>query len=148
MQTIVIALQNSVQMKDLGIATSANTFFRSIGGTVGVALFGSLYASRLTINIPEGVKQLAVTNPLALIGATPEKFGQLKNNTSVIAEFSPQLQAVIYQGFIDAFQVVFLAAAPLTAIGFVLALFLREVPLRTGAEQHAAQQEAAGEAIG
>jgi EmrB/QacA subfamily drug resistance transporter len=148
MQTIVIALQNSVEMKDLGIATSANTFFRSVGGTVGVALFGSLYASRLTINIPEGVKQLAVTNPLALIGATPEKFEQLKNNTSVITEFSPDLQAVIYHAFVQSFHVVFLAAAPLTAIGFVLALFLREVPLRTGAQQHAAQQEAAGEAIG
>jgi hypothetical protein len=135
-------------MKDLGIATSANTFFRSVGGTVGVALFGSLYASRLTINIPEGVKQLAVTNPLALIGATPEKFEQLKNNTSVITEFSPDLQAVIYHAFVQSFHVVFLAAAPLTAIGFVLALFLREVPLRTGAQQHAAQQEAAGEAIG
>jgi hypothetical protein len=44
--------------------------------------------------------------------------------------------------------VVFLSAAPLTAIGFVLALFLREVPLRTSAQHHAATQEAAGEAIG
>ena len=148
MQTIVIALQNSVEMKDLGIATSANTFFRSVGGTVGVALFGSLYASQLAINIPEGVRKLATTNPLALIGASPEKFEQLKNSTSVISEFSPPLQAVIYQGFVDSFQVVFLSAAPLTAIGFVLALFLREVPLRTSAQHHAATQEAAGEAIG
>jgi hypothetical protein len=148
MQTIVIALQNSVEMKDLGIATSANTFFRSVGGTVGVALFGSLYASQLAIKIPEGVAKLAATNPLALIGATPEKFELLKNNTSVIAEFSPQLQGVIYQAFVDAFQVVFLVAAPLTAIGFVLALFMREVPLRTSAEHHAATQEAAGEAVG
>jgi len=148
MQTIVIALQNSVEMKDLGIATSANTFFRSVGGTVGVALFGSLYASRLAINIPEGVTQLAASNPAALAGATPEKFELLKNNTSVIAEFSPQLQGVIYQAFVDAFQVVFLVAAPLTAIGFVLALFMREVPLRTSAEHHAATQEAAGEAVG
>ena len=148
MQTIVIALQNAVEMKDLGIATSANTFFRSVGGTVGVALFGSLYASRLTINIPEGVKQLAASNPAALVGATPEKFELLKNNTSVIAEFSPALQAVIYQGFVDAFHVVFLAAGPITAIGFILALFLREAPLRTSAEHHAATQEAAGEAVG
>ncbi|MEJ6493096.1 MAG: MDR family MFS transporter [Actinomycetes bacterium] len=148
MQTIVIALQNSVEMKDLGIATSANTFFRSVGGTVGVALFGSLYASQLAIKIPEGVSKLAATNPLALIGASPEKFAQLKNSTSVIGEFTPELQAVIYHGFVESFQVVFLSAAPLTAIGFVLALFLREVPLRTSAQHHAATQEAAGEAIG
>ena len=148
MQTVVIALQNSVEMKDLGIATSANTFFRSIGGTVGVALFGSLYASQLAIKIPEGVAKLAATNPLALIGATPEKFEQLKNSTTVISEFSAELQAVVYHGFVESFQVVFLSAAPITAIGFVLALFMREVPLRTSAEHHAATQEAAGEAVG
>lgn len=148
MQTVVIALQNSVEMKDLGIATSANTFFRSVGGTVGVALFGSLYASQLAIKIPEGVAKLAATNPLALIGATPEKFEQLKNSTTVISEFSAELQAVVYHGFVESFQVVFLSAAPITAIGFVLALFMREVPLRTSAEHHAATQEAAGESVG
>jgi MFS family permease len=148
MQTIVIALQNSVDMKDLGIATSANTFFRSIGSTIGVALFGSLYASRLAINLPKGVEELAATNPAALAGATPEAFEQLKNNTSVIATFTPELQDVIYHAFVQSFHVVFLAAVPLTAAGFVMALFLREVPLRTGAEHHAAKQEAAGEAIG
>ena len=148
MQTVVIALQNSVEMKDLGIATSANTFFRSVGGTVGVALFGSLYASQLAVKIPEGVSKLATTNPLALIGATPEKFEQLKNSTSVISEFTPELQAVIYHGFVESFQVVFLSAVPITALGFVLALFMREVPLRTSAEHHAATQEAAGEAVG
>ncbi len=148
MQTVVIALQNSVEMKDLGIATSANTFFRSVGGTVGVAIFGSLYASQLAIKIPEGVAKLAATNPLALIGATPEKFEQLKNSTTVISEFSAELQAVVYHGFVESFQVVFLSAAPITAIGFVLALFMREVPLRTSAEHHAATQEAAGESVG
>lgn len=148
MQTIVIALQNAVDMKDLGIATSANTFFRSVGSTIGVALFGSLYASRLSVNLPKGVEELAATNPTALIGATPEAFEQLKNNTSIIAQFSPDLQAVIYHAFVQSFQVVFLSAVPLTAAGFVMALFLREVPLRTGAEHHAAKQEAAGEAVG
>jgi len=148
MQTIVIALQNAVEMKDLGIATSANTFFRSVGSTIGVALFGSLYASRLAVNLPKGVEELAATNPTALIGATPEAFEQIKNNTSVIAQFSPDLQAVIYNAFVQSFHVVFLSAVPLTAAGFVMALFLREVPLRTGAEHHAAKQEAAGEAVG
>jgi MFS family permease len=148
MQTIVIALQNSVEMKDMGISTSANTFFRSIGSTIGVALFGSLYASRLKVNLEKEVTSLATSNPAALVGATPEKFAQLKNNTSVIKEFSPDLQHAIYHAFVQSFHVVFLAAAPLTAIGFVLALFLREVPLRTGAEMQAAKEEAAGESIG
>ena len=98
--------------------------------------------------MPKGVEELAATNPAALAGATPEAFEQLKNNTSVIAEFTPELQAVIYHAFVQSFHVVFLAAVPLTAAGFIMALFLREVPLRTGAEHHAAKQEAAGEAIG
>jgi len=148
MQTVVIALQNAVEMKDLGIATSANTFFRSIGSTIGVALFGSLYASRLAINLPKGVAELAATNPAALVGASPESFEQLRNNTSVIATFTPELQAVIYHAFVQSFHVVFLAAAPITAVGFALSLFLREAPLRTGAEHHAAKQEAAGESLG
>jgi len=148
MQTVVIALQNAVEMKDLGIATSANTFFRSIGSTIGVALFGSLYASRLAINLPKGVAELAATNPAALVGASPESFVQLRNNTSVIATFTPELQAVIYHAFVQSFHVVFLAAAPITAVGFALSLFLREAPLRTGAEHHAAKQEAAGESLG
>jgi EmrB/QacA subfamily drug resistance transporter len=148
MQTIVIALQNAVEIKDLGIATSANTFFRSIGSTIGVALFGSLYASRLAINLPNGVNELAISNPAALVGATPDAFEQLRNNTSVIASFTPELQAVVYHAFVQSFHVVFLAAVPLTALGFILALFLREVPLRTGAEHHAAKQDAAGESLG
>ena len=148
MQTIVIALQNSVDFKDMGVATSANTFFRSIGGTIGVALFGSVYSNRLSHYLAENVQSLAATNPAAMAGATPEKFAQLKNNSSVIKEFSPDLQASVYHSFVQAFHVVFLAAAPVVFIGFVLALFLREVPLRSGAAHHAAQQEAAGESLG
>jgi ABC-type sugar transport system permease subunit len=132
----------------MGISTSANTFFRSIGSTIGVALFGSLYASRLKVNLEKEVTSLAATNPAALVGATPEKFAMLKNNTSVIKEFTPDLQNAIYHAFVQSFHVVFLAAAPLTAVGFVLALFLREVPLRTGAQMQTAKEEAAGEAIG
>lgn len=147
MQTIVIALQNSVEMKDMGIATSANTFFRSIGSTIGVALFGSLYASRLGVNLTTNVEELAAANPAAMVGATPEKFEMLKNNTAVIQDFTPALQDAIYQAFVQSFHIVFLAAAPLTAIGFFLALLLREVPLRTGADMQAAKEEAAGETL-
>jgi hypothetical protein len=148
MQTIVIALRNSVDFKDMGVATSANTFFRSIGGTIGVALFGSVYSNRLSHYLAENIQTLAATNPAAMAGATPEKFAQLKNNSAVIKEFSPELQASVYHSFVQSFHVVFLAAAPVVFIGFVLALFLREVPLRSGAAHHAAQQEAAGEALG
>ena len=147
MQTIVIALQNSVEFKDLGVATSANTFFRSIGATIGVALFGTVYASQLTHNLPIEIAKLKASNPAALIGATPEKFAALKENTAVLQTFTPELQAGIVHAFVNSFQTVFLTAAPITAIGFLVAFLLRETPLRTGAAHHAAKEEAAGEAI-
>ena len=147
MQTIVIALQNSVEFKDMGVATSANTFFRSIGATIGVALFGTVYASRLADNLPIEVAKLKVSNPAALVGATPEKFAALKENTAVLKSFTPELQAGIVHAFVNSFHVVFLTAAPITAIGFMIAFALRETPLRSGAAHHAAKEEAAGEAI-
>jgi hypothetical protein len=56
----------------MGIATSANSFFRSVGSTIGVALFGTIYANSLAKHIPEKVAELGATNPAALAGATPE----------------------------------------------------------------------------
>ena len=147
MQTIVIALQNSVEFKDMGVATSANTFFRSIGATIGVALFGTVYASRLTHNLPIEIAKLKASNPAALVGATPEKFAALKDNTAVLKTFTPELQAGIVHAFVNSFHTVFLTAAPVTAIGFLVAFILRETPLRSGAGHQAAKDEAAGEAL-
>ena len=148
MQTIDIALQNSVEFRDLGVATSANTFFRSIGATMGVALFGTLYASRLAHNLPIEIEKVRASNPAALVGATPEKFEALKENTAVLQSFTPELQAGIVHAFVNSFHVVFLTAVPITIIGFFVAFILRETPLRTGAGHQAAKEEAAGEALG
>ena len=147
MQTIVIALQNSVDFRDLGVATSANTFFRSIGATMGVALFGTVYASRLAHNLPIEIEKLRASNPVALVGATPEKFEALKENTAVLQTFSPELQVGIINAFVNSFHIVFLTAVPVTVIGFFIAFMLRETPLRTGVGHQAAKEEAAGEAL-
>jgi EmrB/QacA subfamily drug resistance transporter len=148
MQTIVIALQNSVEFRDMGVATSANTFFRSIGATMGVALFGTVYASRLAHNIPIEIEKLRASNPAALVGATPEKFEALKDNTAVLQTFTPELQAGIINAFVNSFHVVFLTSVPITIVGFFIAFMLRETPLRTGVGHQAAKEEAAGEALG
>ena len=148
MQTIVIALQNSVEFRDMGVATSANTFFRSIGATMGVALFGTVYASRLAHNLPIEIEKLTASNPAALLGATPEKFEALKDNTAVLQTFTPELQAGIINAFVNSFHVVFLTSVPITIIGFFIAFMLRETPLRTGVGHQAAKEEAAGEALG
>ncbi len=147
MQTIVIALQNSVDFKDMGVSTSSNTFFRSIGSTIGVAIFGSIYTSRLAHYLPQAISKTAATDPAAMAGATPQKFAQLRNNAEILKSFSPTLQHNVLHAFVQSFHVVFLAAAPVTAIGLIFALILREVPLRGSAEHTAAKNEAAGEAL-
>lgn len=144
MQTIVIALQNSLDFRDMGVGVSANTFFRSVGGTIGVAIFGSIYANRLAHYLPLAIAKVAKTNPAAMVGASQEKFAQLRNNTAVIKTFSPDLQNGILHAFVQSFHIVFLAAAPVTALGFLLAFALRETPLR----HHETTSETIAESLG
>jgi EmrB/QacA subfamily drug resistance transporter len=147
MQTIVIALQNSVDFKDMGVATSSNTFFRSVGSTIGVAIFGSIYASRLAHYLPVAIQKTAAADPTAVTPDVVKSLGHLQNNSAIIKTFKPVLQQNILHAFVQSFHVVFLAAAPVTAIGLIFALILKEAPLRSSAEHHAAKTEAAGEAV-
>jgi EmrB/QacA subfamily drug resistance transporter len=148
MQTIVIALQNSVEFKDMGVATSSNTFFRSLGSVFGTALFGAILSNRLGHYLIVGRQELVATNPGAASSFNESDIEKIKQNTAVIAQLPPEAQNTALNAFVDSFHVVFLAAAPLTAIGFILALFLREAPLRTSEDYAAARQESAGEALG
>lgn len=148
MQTIVIALQNSVHFSEMGIATSSNTFFRSIGSTLGVALFGTIYANSLNKYIPEKIAELSASNPAALQGATPEAFEALKDNSEVLKTFTPELQAGMLESFVHSFHAVFWAALPVTVVGIFLAFMIRETPLRSGAAFEDAKEEAIGEQFG
>jgi EmrB/QacA subfamily drug resistance transporter len=148
MQTIVIALQNSVDFKDMGIATSSNTFFRSLGSVFGTALFGAILSNRLGHYLIVGREDLVASNPSVALSFNESDIEKIKQNTAVIAQLPPEAQTTALNSFVDSFHVVFLAAAPLTAIGFFIALFLREAPLRTNEDYAAARQESAGEAVG
>ena len=148
MQTIVIALQNSVEFRDMGVATSSNTFFRSLGSVFGTAIFGSILTNRIAHYLQLNFTELAAKNPDAVSGFDPSKLGGISNNTAVLKTLPPQIQATALDAFVSAFHVVFYAAAPVTALGFVLALMLREAPLRTSQDYAAAREEAAGESLG
>ena len=148
MQTIVIALQNSVDFKDMGVATSSNTFFRSLGSVFGTALFGAILTNRLGHYLIVGRDELAATNPTAALSFNESDIEKIKQNTSAIAQLPPEAQTTALDAFVNSFQVVFLMAAPITALGFLLSLFLRETPLRTNKDYAAAREEAAGEALG
>lgn len=122
MQTIVLAVQNSVDPHEIGTATSANNFFREIGAAVGTALFSTIFTSRLATNL-EGVFAGAPAGsaPTGAEGAslTPEMVQQLPE----------PLHTGVVDAFTDALAPAFWYLVPLVVVGFVLALFLREVKL-------------------
>ena len=149
MQTIVIALQNSVDFKDMGVATSSNTFFRSLGSVFGTALFGAILTNRLTHYMISGVQNLASTDPEAAASLDKNTIAALSQNTSLIEKLPfDSAKLAVYEAFVNSFHVVFLAAAPVVAVGFFVALFLRETPLRTSEDYAAARNDAAGESLG
>jgi len=148
MQTIVIALQNSVDFKDMGVATSSNTFFRSLGSVFGTAIFGSILTNRVGHYLQSNFQELATSNPAALQGFDMSKLDGISSNTAVLKTLPPEIQATALNAFVNSFHIVFWAAAPITAIGFFLALKLREAPLRTSQEYAAARDEAVGESLG
>jgi EmrB/QacA subfamily drug resistance transporter len=115
MQILILATQNEAPVEDLGVATSTVTFFRAVGGSVGVALFGALFTHRLTdllgVSVPAGI--------------TP---GQ-------IAQLPADQRALLAGAFSDAITAVFLYAVPLLVLGFVVTWWLREKPLRTASAE-------------
>jgi hypothetical protein len=148
MQTILIALQNDVEFKDMGIVTSSNTFFRSLGGAFGTAIFGTIFSNRIAHYLQENLTKLQESDPQAMAGFDPLDVEVITVNTSIISTLPLALQEVVLGSFAQTFRIVFLAAVPITFIGFILTFFLREKPLKSGADHSAARAEANGEAVG
>jgi len=123
MQVLVLAVQNSVNPRELGAATSASTFFRSIGGSFGTAVFGAVLAGRLA-------SELARALPPALLSHVGT--GSVTNSLVSIASLPAGAQALVHEAFSNAIDATFMLAVPVMAIGFFLSLFLKEVPLRRG----------------
>ena len=143
MPTMVVAVQNAVDFKDMGVATGANTFFRSLGAAFGSAIFGTILTNRLAVHIDSGMAQLAASNPAAAESFDPALLGELQNSTSVLATLPTEVTETVLQSFVYSFHDVFWTAAPITAIGIILALLLREIPLRSN-EDHAAARHESG----
>jgi EmrB/QacA subfamily drug resistance transporter len=148
MQTIVIALQNAVDFQDMGIATSSNTFFRSLGGAFGTAIFGTILSNRIAYYLQDNFAKLQSTDPASLADFDSSKLEVITTNTSIIPTLPPVIRDTVLHSFAQTFHVVFLAAAPVTFFGFLLAFFLKEKPLQSSSAHHAARTEAAGEAVG
>ena len=122
LQVLIIAVQNSADYADLGSATSGATFFRSIGGSFGVAIFGAVFSNRLATEIVaelRGVRLPPGFNPAAA-----------QANPVLIHRLPAAVRGDVMHAYTLSLQTVFLAAVPVALVAFVLSWFLREVPLR------------------
>ncbi|MEU7379790.1 MDR family MFS transporter [Streptomyces sp. NPDC042207] len=122
MQVLVLIVQNAVGYEDLGVATSGATFFRSIGASFGVAIFGTVFASRLGDKLTSAFK--GVPLPPGVSANT------LKSDPRGIAALPAALRPAALHAYASAITDVFLYAAPVALLGFVLAWFLKEDRLR------------------
>ncbi len=120
MQVLVLAVQNSVDPSMMGVATSGSTLFRQIGGSIGVALFGTIFANRVRVELaarlPAGAHIPKTINPAG------------------IRQLPPAAHAAFAGAFAAALHPVFLMAAGVSVLAFALTWLLRDVPLRTKAK--------------
>lgn len=116
MQVLILAVQNSVELRHMGVATSGATLFRSIGGAIGVSVFGALFShtllDRLTGDFPASAGAPASLSP------------------SDVHALAAPLQHLYLEAFSGAMHGVFLVACVITGLAFVLSWLLKEVPLR------------------
>ena len=154
MQTLTIASQNSVEAKDIGVATSSATFFRQMGGTLGVAVFLSILFNSLAdkgAEIGSKIQAAIMANPGLLADprnaafASGQDIGALvQTDSSFLKKASPELANPIKQAFGESAASVFVAAAGVVIVAFVLSVFIKEVALRTkSGVQEMAEQAAA-----
>lgn len=127
MQVIVVAVQNVLEPRDLGIGTSANTFIRQMGGVFGVGLFGAYYASRVIGLIPQA---LGIANKYPGVDTAPIRAG-FQVNPGIVHDYPEELRTFITAGFADTVAHIFLFAAPVMLLGVVLVLLMKEIPLRS-----------------
>ncbi|MGW3934988.1 DHA2 family efflux MFS transporter permease subunit [Streptomyces phaeochromogenes] len=122
MQVLVLIVQNSVSYEDLGVATSGATFFRSIGASFGVAIFGTVFASRLGSELTSALRGQNLPPSLGV--------DALKADPKIISDLPAALRPPVVEAYSTSITDVFLYAAPVALAGFVLAWFLREDRLR------------------
>lgn len=119
MPVLVLAVQNSVDPADLGTATSANNYFRQIGGSVGAAIFGTLFANRLADALAERLPARAGTPAGGAESITPQ----------LVHAMPAALRDQYIGAYADAMPRIFLYLVPVLVLGLVIAFFLKEKPL-------------------
>ncbi|WP_406341554.1 MDR family MFS transporter [Streptomyces sp. NBC_00648] len=125
MQVLTIAVQNTVDYADLGTATSGVTFFRTLGSSFGTAVFGTIYANTLKPNLTDGIAAAAKAG-----GADPAALARAAQSPEGLKSLPSATAAPIVQAYADSLHTVFLWTVPVAVVGFLVALFLKQVELR------------------
>ena len=120
MQVLIIAVQNAVNPRDVGVATAGSTFFRSVGGVIGTAIFGAVMANQLTSHL--------VANLPASVD-TPENISAMTSAMSTISSLPPSVKPIVLEAFTSALDTVFLTAVPILVVGFIFSLALQDIHL-------------------
>ncbi|MFZ4178594.1 MFS transporter [Streptomyces griseoincarnatus] len=138
MQNLVLCTQNQVAPSDLGAASSVVTFFRSLGGAVGVSVLGSVMSSRISHYAADTIGTLSPQEQAAAAKASGS--GTIPDMDLLPPGIRTWLESAYGHGIAD----IFLYVAPIALLGFLVTVFIKEVPLRTtGALAQAAQEQAA-----
>jgi hypothetical protein len=145
MQNLVLVVQNSVPLSELGAASGSITFFRSLGGTMGVSVLGAVLANRVGAGIADGLADAGVD-----AGASPG------SGTLNLDAMPPFVRGIVESAYGSATGDIFLVATGVAVVGLIVALFLPRVrlrdsldlPGRVSAEEPAAAEPAAGPATG
>jgi hypothetical protein len=165
MQTLILAVQNAVPPRDMGVSTGSATFFRSMGGTLGVAVFLSILFSTVGGKIGDAFAAIVPTpdfqaaladpavraNPANAVvfqalqgGGSADAAGGVLQDSSFLQQMDPRLARPFLVGFADSLQLVFLVAACVLAFAFLLLIFMKELPLRTMSALQAQQSQQNG----
>ncbi|MCX5110638.1 MFS transporter [Streptomyces sp. NBC_00378] len=131
MQNLVLATQNQVAPSDLGSASSVVTFFRSLGGAIGVSALGAVMANRVTHYVKDGLAELGPKG--AAMGHGGTGGGGIPDLDKLPAPFRTVVESAYGHGVGD----VFLYAAPAALIAFLITIFIKEVALKTNASSEA-----------
>ncbi|MFJ6658271.1 MFS transporter [Streptomyces sp. NPDC091377] len=128
MPVLILAVQNSVRPADLGTATSANNYFRQIGGSVGAAIFGTLFANRLTDALADRLPADAGADLPDAESITPQ----------AVHALPPDLRDAYIEAYADAMPRIFLYLVPVLVLGLLITFFLKEKPLVSHSAPHSA----------
>jgi MFS family permease len=131
MQVLVIIVQNGVPHSELGVATSGATFFRSIGGSFGTAIFGAIFANVLVGNLARHLHGVSLPHGFSSADATP----------ALLNHLPAAVHAGFVAGYAESIQTVFIVAVPIAALAFLATWLIPQVELKQWPEARPAQPE-------